>query len=93
MRFRHVDHLHDSRLRLVFSDIVVSFRLATNATLEDIARTLDDFPTWRQGDPLAIDITLNHPSILRSRSAAFGVHVGASAALRRFPPVRSLIDA
>jgi hypothetical protein len=49
----------DSRLRFVFDDVVVSCRLAADATLEDIARTLAGLPNQRYGMPLAIDVTLS----------------------------------
>lgn len=52
------DHVPDNRLRFIFSDAVVAIRLAANATLEDIARTLGELPRQRYGDPLAIDVTL-----------------------------------
>ena len=38
---------------------MVSFRLATDATFEDVARTLDELPSQRYGHPVAIDITLS----------------------------------
>jgi hypothetical protein len=48
----------DSRLRFVFDDVVVSCRLAANATLEDIAWTLAGLSNQHRGVPLAIDVTL-----------------------------------
>jgi len=46
------------RLRFIFDGAVVSLALATDATIEDIARILGSFPSPRYGDPVAIDITL-----------------------------------
>lgn len=51
-------HMPDNRLRVIFGGAVVAIRLAANATLEDIARTLEELPRQRYGDPLAIDVTL-----------------------------------
>jgi hypothetical protein len=59
MQSIQVDHPRESRLRIVFSDTVVSFRLAAAATFEDVARTLDELPSHRYGHPVAIDITLS----------------------------------
>ncbi len=59
MQSVQVDHPRESRLRIVFSDTVVSFRLATDTTFGDIARTLDELPSQRYGHPVAIDITLS----------------------------------
>lgn len=58
----HLDHSQESRLRIVFSDTVVSFALATHATVEDIARTLGELSSQRYGPPVAIDITLSPAS-------------------------------
>jgi hypothetical protein len=71
-------HAEDNRLRFVFDDAVVSFRLAANATFEDIARTLAELAPQHYGDPLAIDVTLAAPQddrvCRRSRRPRFGPH-------------------
>jgi hypothetical protein len=56
-----LDSADDSPVRLVFSDGVISFTLATDATLEDVARTLDDFAARHCGHALAIAVTLGVP--------------------------------
>ena len=53
-----IDHLRHSRLRLMYSDAVVSFNLASNVTFSEIARKLDELSVERHGSPLAIDVTL-----------------------------------
>jgi len=58
MRSTHVDHAAGSRLRIVFNDTVVLFNLDAPMTLGEIARTLDQLPNERYGNPVAIDITL-----------------------------------
>lgn len=57
-----IDHAGDSRLRVIFSDTVMSVGLAANATFEDVARRLDEFSNRRHGDPIAIDVTLSPTS-------------------------------
>ena len=59
MQSVQVDRPRESRLRIVFSDTVVSFRLAAAATFEDVARKLGELPRQRYGHPVAIDITLS----------------------------------
>jgi hypothetical protein len=56
-----VDHAgaEDSRLRLVFSNTVLTFNLAADASLGEIARIMSEFADeQRHGDPVAIDVTL-----------------------------------
>ena len=53
------DHAGDSRLRLVFSDTVLTFGLAADATFGEIARMLRELSDkQRYGTPVAIDVTL-----------------------------------
>lgn len=47
-----------SRLRIVFSDAVVSCSLAADATFGEIAETLVELSNQRYGDPVAIEVTL-----------------------------------
>jgi hypothetical protein len=56
----------DSRLRVVFVDAVVSFSLAAYAIFEDIARRMSELSNRRYGDPIAIDVTLAGPPVIRS---------------------------
>jgi hypothetical protein len=58
MHYTHIDYAGDGRVKFVFSDTVVTLSLATDATFEDIARTLGDLKTSRHGNPVAIDVTL-----------------------------------
>jgi len=51
----------ESRLRFVFSDTVVSRDLATDATFEDIARTLEELGARHCGHPVSINVTLAVP--------------------------------
>lgn len=87
MKSSHVDHSQESRLRIVFSDTVISFGLAADATFADIAWTLGEFSIPRHGHPLAIDITLNQASPDPDKRPS------TSTAFRRFQMVRSLVDA
>lgn len=48
-----------SRLRLVFSDRVVTRELLANATFEDVARTLGRISKRRYGSPLAIHVIVD----------------------------------
>jgi hypothetical protein len=57
MQPTHADHAHDSRLRIVFDDAVLSFDLAANATFADIALALGDVVSQHDGVPIAIDVT------------------------------------
>ncbi len=58
MQFNNVAHAGDGRLRFVFDDAVVSFRLPANATLEDVARTWRELTPEHHGNPIAIDVTM-----------------------------------
>jgi hypothetical protein len=58
MRFLRTDIASNSRLRFVFDEAVVSFDLAANSTLEDVARTLGELESLRYGKPITIDVTL-----------------------------------
>jgi hypothetical protein len=49
------------RLRFIFDDAVVSLTLATDSTIEDIARILGGLPEPRYRAPVSIDITLRKP--------------------------------
>jgi hypothetical protein len=53
-----LDNAGDNRLRFVFDDAVVSFRLAADATFEDVALTFDELAPQHHGNPVAIDVTL-----------------------------------
>jgi hypothetical protein len=66
-----LDSAHDNPLRLVFSDGVISFALAIDATLEDVSRTLDEFAARHCGQALAIAVTLGVPQgeLVRPASA------------------------
>ena len=58
MQHFDVDHARSSRLRFVFDDAVVSFSVAADTTLEDIARTFDELAPQHHGNPIAIEVTL-----------------------------------
>jgi hypothetical protein len=47
-----------NRLRFVFDDAVVSCGLPIDATLEDIACSLDTLVSHHDGAPIAIDVML-----------------------------------
>ncbi len=51
------DHPAERRLRLVFSNKVFLFGLAADATLGEIAQTLDALSLRHFGHPVAIDVT------------------------------------
>jgi hypothetical protein len=55
----------DSRLRFVFDDAVISLRLASDATFEDIARTLEKVGAKHRHKPVAIDVRLAASSVRR----------------------------
>jgi len=57
----HVDPAEEPRLRLVFENAVVSLGLASDATFEDVARSLARLSTRHYGKPVAIDVTLGSP--------------------------------
>jgi hypothetical protein len=61
MQFDQTDHVPDNRLRFVFDNTVVSYRVAANTTFEDIARRLGPLTRRHHGNPIAIDITLRSP--------------------------------
>ena len=64
MQAAQVGHLGDSRLRFVFGDTVLSFSLASDATYEDVARSLGAFKSvlW-QSSP--IDVTPGLATVIR----------------------------
>lgn len=51
-------HASEHHLRLVFDDRVVFRKLGTDATGEDIARTLQELAPMRLGQPVAISVIL-----------------------------------
>lgn len=51
----------DSRLRVVFDDMVVSMRLAPNATFGDVARTLGELTPRHPGGPVGLDVRFAVP--------------------------------
>ena len=55
------------RLRFIFDNAVVSLAVASDATIEDIARILGSLPGSRYGDPVAIDLTLQSCKGVRDR--------------------------
>jgi hypothetical protein len=57
MQRTQLDTSGNSRLRFVFSDRVISLKLATDATFEDIARSLESLAAKHSGKPVAIDVT------------------------------------
>jgi hypothetical protein len=61
MRHVQIDHASDSRVRFVFSGVVVSVDLAADATFEDIAKALGALPE-RYRKPIAIAVTLAIPA-------------------------------
>lgn len=58
MQSVRVNNAQNGRVRFVFDDAVVSLSLARDATLEDIARALDELARRHHGKPVAIDVTL-----------------------------------
>ena len=58
MQLIQSDHTADRRLRFVFSDRVMSFPLASDATFGDVARKLGEVLKRRRGNPVAVDVTL-----------------------------------
>ena len=61
MQLTRVDQLRHSRMRLVYSDTVVSFSLASNVMYGEIARTLAVIFGRNDISPLAIDVTVSRP--------------------------------
>lgn len=60
LRFR-ASNARDSRLRVVFDDMVVSLRLAPNATFGDVARTLGELTPRHPGGPVGVDVRFAFP--------------------------------
>lgn len=61
-----VERERDSRLRFVFGDAVLSFSVAPEVTLGEIARRFGELSSQRRGAALAIDVTIGsgvHESI------------------------------
>lgn len=50
-----------SRLRIVFEDEIVSFGLAANAALAEIAERFGALTARRRGEPLAVNVTMTPP--------------------------------
>jgi hypothetical protein len=71
MQPTQVEPTRDSRLRIIFDDTVVSFSVAAEVTLTEIARRLDELSSWRRAEPVAIDVILGR---------------GADETIRRMPP-------
>jgi hypothetical protein len=57
MQLAQADPTTESRLRIVFDDAVISFSLAAEETLGEIARRLGDLSDQRHRKPVAVDIT------------------------------------
>jgi hypothetical protein len=64
---RTLGNAEGCRLRFIFNGAVVSLAVATDATIEDIARILGSLPRPRYGDPFAIDLTLQSRRGVRDR--------------------------
>lgn len=58
MQPNHLARAEDNRVRFVFDDAVVSFRLPASATFEDVARTWGEFTPQHHGNPIAIVVTM-----------------------------------
>ncbi len=58
MQLIQSDHTGDRRLRFVFSDRVLSFLLASDATFGDVAWKLGEVFNRHCGNPVGIDVTL-----------------------------------
>lgn len=54
----HDDSAKESHMRFVFSDAVVSFPLADDATFQDVALTFRDLPREELGDLVSIVVVL-----------------------------------
>lgn len=74
MFHRSIDRDLDNRLRFVFGDTVVSYRVAADTTFEDIARRLGALAHRRHGHPVAIDITIGSHTAVSASS--LGVNGG-----------------
>ena len=60
------------RLRFIFDGAVVSLAVATDVTIEDIARILGGLPGPRYSDPVAIEVTLQSRKRVRDRRSFCG---------------------
>jgi hypothetical protein len=58
MGYRDINRAARDRLRLIYSDRVVSRYLGANATLGDVAKALCELGPLRYGHPVAIDLTM-----------------------------------
>ena len=56
-----IGQLRHSRMRLVYSDTVVSFSLASNVMYGEIARTLAVIFGHNDVSPIEIDVTVSRP--------------------------------
>jgi hypothetical protein len=70
MQDRPTDRSKDSRLRLVFNNRVVAFRLGAHATMGDIAQAFHEHKSWHEGVPVAIDVRLACSSSLAAATTA-----------------------
>lgn len=57
MRLHHTG-LAEDRLRIVFNDTVVSFDLAVDITLGEVARALDDLSSRHTSAAVEVDVTV-----------------------------------
>jgi hypothetical protein len=64
------DTARQSLLRVVFDDQVLSFDLAADATLGEIARKLGRLPKRRYGRPIAVDVMLSDCNGMAARAEA-----------------------
>ena len=56
---------HGSRLRFVFSDTVVAFRIAADVTLGEIAYRCGEISDRLLSEPIAVDVTVDsHEDVL-----------------------------
>jgi hypothetical protein len=58
MQPTQTDHARQRRLRIVFDDAVVSFSLAAEETLGEIARRLGELSDQRRRRPVAVELTV-----------------------------------
>ncbi len=67
MNFDRFAAADSTRMRFVFGSSVVAHEIANRATYGDIARMFDETTRMRHGNPIAIDVKLNHrpPPALR----------------------------
>jgi hypothetical protein len=59
---------HGSRLRFVFSDTVLSFRIAADVTLGEIAYRCGEISDRLLSEPIAVDVTVDSHGDVLSRS-------------------------